>query len=215
LEVNKFSIWTIRDFIDKLIEKIPEKIMVHIRRVFYLIGATIILYGIYFGASTGYASAKQEGQELGKDTKTLFQEEVERTYNRKRKSIRTLEYSNVYEDDLHLIQKFKEPFEEKNNLQPSLPSDSLFNKDEEFKPKQTQSNLPPLEEISKGTTTYFTKQDSFDSGYMRANEDKYYTQTLKETPNNNYKILEKKKYKVDTNSLLKNTKKEKLLPMDN
>lgn len=221
MELKKITPGSALGFIDGLIEKIPEKFMIHIRRVFYLIGATILVYAVYFGAEKGYGSATQEGQELGKDTKTLFQEEIERNFNRKRKGVRMPDNSGIYEDGLHTIEKFRDSFAKEEVIkEPAPPSDALLNRDEEFRPRQSQGNTPPMEDISKGTTTYFTSpKDSFDAGYVKRKEDGYYTDTLKETPNNNHRILEKKSYKTGEGSLIPDKKKEdtgeKLLPMDN
>jgi hypothetical protein len=196
LDLKKVNPGKALGYVDGLIEKIPERIMVHIRRVFYILGALILFYGLYFGAVNGYASANQEGQELGKDTRTLFQEEIERTHNRKKRAVRMPQSNAMYEDGLHTIEKMQAPSISSEQPIPSTPDTTLLQRDDEFRPKRMDEGLPPLEDISKGTTTYFqSKKDSFEAGFERKKDDSFYSETLKETPNNNYRLLEKKRFK--------------------
>lgn len=191
MDFKKINIYTVRDFIDNLIEKIPPRILRPIIHVMYAIAGIIILFGIYYGAKAGYASAKQEGQELGKDTRTLFQEEIERTYNRKNRGVISPDISTIYTESLHEIEKIFPNREAPEPLTASQPQETLMKRDEEFKPKQELSG-PPLEDISKPQRLPTTpKEDRFevDSSLESSN---YYEKALKETPNYNYRILERK-----------------------
>ncbi len=211
MNYKKFSIYTVRDFIDNLIEKIPEKILRPIIHVMYAIAGLIILFGIYYGAKEGYASAKQEGQELGKDTKTLFQEEIERTHNRNNRSVVIPDTSSIYTESLHEIEKIFPSREPPEPPTTSTPDESLMKRDAEFKPKQELSG-PPIEDISKSQRlpVSISKEDKFeiDSNLEAPN---YYDRTLKETPNYNYRILERKPKGSFTPSTSSNSK-NRLIP---
>ncbi|MCX7999094.1 MAG: hypothetical protein N3A69_09115 [Leptospiraceae bacterium] len=190
MNLRKINIYKMRDFLDGLIEKIPPRILTPIIHTMYVLAGIMILYGIYFGAKLGYASAKQEGQELGKDTKTLFQEEVERTYNRKKRGLTTAsDNSSVYIESTHEIEKIF-PTQESPNSEISKPQEDLMKKDEEFRPKQELTG-PPLEDISKPSKLPPTKEDKFeiDSGLE---DSRYYEKTLRETPNYNYRVIDRK-----------------------
>lgn len=188
MNLKKINIYTVRDFIDGLIEKIPPKILTPIIHVMYIIAGLLILFGIYYGAKLGYASAKQEGQELGKDTKTLFQEEIERTHNKRKRGLRTAsDSSGIYIESTHEIEKI---FPERDNLaktEVSKPEENLMKRDEEFRPKQDKL----LQDISGANKLASKPEDKFEID-STLDDSNFYERTLRETPNYNYRVLERK-----------------------
>jgi hypothetical protein len=88
----------ILNFLDSLVEKIPEQVTTLLKFVFFASLAGGAFYGISYGCQLGKNRASQSGQDLAKDTRTLFREEIEKDYNRKRKNIRMPSPEELIED---------------------------------------------------------------------------------------------------------------------
>ena len=88
----------ILNFLDSLVEKIPEQVTTLLKFVFFASIAVGAFYGISYGCQMGKSRASQSGQDLAKDTRTLFREEIEKDYNRKRKNIRMPSPEDLIED---------------------------------------------------------------------------------------------------------------------
>jgi hypothetical protein len=110
MDIKKFKPSDILDFLDGLVAKVPENIATLFRYVMIAIFSFCVFYAIYWGYQRGYASAKEEGQELARDTKSLFTEEIEREYNRKRKNIRMPSADALLGDEIYKQRKQYESY---------------------------------------------------------------------------------------------------------
>ncbi|MCB1191720.1 MAG: hypothetical protein H7A23_17415 [Leptospiraceae bacterium] len=97
--LKKFEFKKILSFFDELAERIPENITSILKKIAIGILGILAVIAIYYGIGIGRSLAQQEGQELAKDTKMLFREEIEREYNRKRKDIRMPDTSRFLDND--------------------------------------------------------------------------------------------------------------------
>lgn len=97
--LKKFDLKKVLPVLDSLVERIPESITSILKKVAIAIFGILAAVAIYYGIDFGRGLAQQEGQELAKDTKTLFREEIEREYNRRRKDIRMPDNSRFLNDD--------------------------------------------------------------------------------------------------------------------
>lgn len=111
--LRKLNLRKYLDFLDELVSKIPETIANLLKAVFFIIIAIGAVYGIYIGWSYGKKSASQVGQDLAKDTRTLFKEEIEKEYNRKRKNIRMPDMSELLNDSQYREENRYEYFQNK------------------------------------------------------------------------------------------------------
>ncbi len=78
----------ILSFLDELANKVPEKIASIITKVLIAILGVILIAAAYYGWNIGKEIAPEEGQSLADDTKSLFYEDIQREYNRKRRDVR-------------------------------------------------------------------------------------------------------------------------------
>lgn len=86
-------------WVDEQINKIPDEMATIGKRIALGILLFLLVVAAYYGWNLGMERATPAGLEIGKDTKSLFMEEVEGEYNRKRKNIQMgdLEISNSEE----------------------------------------------------------------------------------------------------------------------
>ncbi|MEM7182826.1 MAG: hypothetical protein AAF518_18080 [Spirochaetota bacterium] len=83
IDLKKFFL-----FLDDLARKVPENVASFLRMIAILVFILLLGFAAYYGWQKGTGQATQEGQDLAKDTRTLFQEEIEKDYNRRRTDIR-------------------------------------------------------------------------------------------------------------------------------
>lgn len=104
--------------LDDLARKIPDNIASFLKNIVLIIFILLLAYAAYRGWHMGTGSAKQYGQDLARDTRTLFQEEIEKDYNRKRTDIRmpsaseligTDNYAHEMQYEYHTLSKNQRP----------------------------------------------------------------------------------------------------------
>ncbi|MBP7280822.1 MAG: hypothetical protein KBA66_04560 [Leptospiraceae bacterium] len=140
-------------FLDDLVAKIPESISSLLTKMMIGILVCSILYAIYFGYQKGYGSAEQEGQQLAEDTKSLFLEDIEREYNRKRKNIRMPSSDSFLNEEIYKTPKQYESYErnkEAGNL--ISPDDSLQEKESPYRSNKNSGETAPLKELNDTPT---------------------------------------------------------------
>jgi hypothetical protein len=195
MDLKKIKPNDVLGFLDNLISKIPDSIAKVIRNVFIGLFTFIAIYVVYKATIFGWGLAKQEGHELARDTKSIFLEEVEREYNRKRKNIKMPDSSFV-EEDLYKIKKKYEPYGREIEPETISPNDrSLLEKEiglRALKDKTPTSPLSELEESPNPSPSYkeparqkreFRLRDNFESSSNKSsdptlifdNSDNYYS----------------------------------------
>jgi hypothetical protein len=197
MDIKKFKPKDLLPIIEGLLEKIPDHVADLIKKFFIFIFAIAILYAMYSGYQDGFASAKEEGQELAKDTKTLFLEEIERSYNRKRVGIRMNSFSetpNFPSDENRTEKKYisnRRDFPDNNNI---LESDQkLAEREGVFQEMKKKGDTPPLDEIQDGTgylnkdteletvvpkKSYRPSKDQFLIEELNNSEENFYANTI-------------------------------------
>ncbi len=136
-------------YLDELVAKIPESISSLLTKVMVGILLIAIAYAMYYGYVRGYGSAQQEGQELAKDTKSLFQEDIEREYNRKRKNIRMPSADSLLSDEIYKTPKQYESYgrtNEPNSLY--APDDTKLENDKSIRTLKRKGDTSPLAELN-------------------------------------------------------------------
>ncbi|MDX1957323.1 MAG: hypothetical protein SFU98_02055 [Leptospiraceae bacterium] len=169
-------------FLDNLVDKIPDRISKPLTKLVIVLFVIGLLYTAYIWAKKGYAMAPQQGQELGKDTKTLFLEEIERTYNRKRTNVRMPDSSTLLGDDaLKAEKRFEYYGRERQEGENSLvtPDPKLLEHDSALRNSKSKTGYPGLSENSGTGYVERTgvKADSFSSEPVT--EDEFYSKSLK------------------------------------
>ena len=149
MDFKKIKPNDILGYLDDLVAKIPESISSLLTKVMVGILVIAILYAMYYGYVRGYGSAKQEGQELAKDTKSLFQEDIEREYNRRRKNIRMPSADSLLSDEIYKTPKQYEPYG-RNNEPNSLyaPDDTKLENDKSIRSLKRKGDTSPLAELN-------------------------------------------------------------------
>jgi len=74
--------------LDGIAEKIPEKVARILKYIAIAIFFILLVSYGYSGWQKGLSMAEPEGQKIAEDTKSLFYEDLEKNYNRKKKNIR-------------------------------------------------------------------------------------------------------------------------------
>lgn len=74
--------------LDGLANKIPEDVANLLKKIAVVLFVFFALIAAYYGWTLGYGGSAPEGLKLAEDTKSIFKEDIEREYNRKRKNIR-------------------------------------------------------------------------------------------------------------------------------
>jgi hypothetical protein len=228
----------ILDFLDSLVARIPERIGEPIKKLAIVLFAIAGLYVVYVWAIKGYDTAPQLGQELAKDTKSLFLEDIEKAYNRKRTNIRMPEASTLLGDDLYKAKKEYEPstrMRQEGESVLSNPNQELLERESEIRALKSKNQYqPPLseQESSGGYLTRSEKteespkpkknyaKDNFDNSSSDKSVDEFYFKTL-HVPESRNKVLDKKKWekpemvnedaKILKNEIPQKEKKEKLI----
>ncbi len=132
--------------IDGLVEKIPPQVQDLIKKAALTIFAFLMLFGIYTGWSDGWESAKPQGLQLAQDTRSLFLEEIERDYNRRRKDVQmTTPEENDFATQRKMEFEFTQDREGQISKQNLIPEESeLLGKELNFRNKKSDAALPPL-----------------------------------------------------------------------
>ncbi|WCL50414.1 LIC_11485 family protein [Leptospira sp. GIMC2001] len=74
--------------LDNLANKIPDDIAKLLKKIAIALFAFFVCVAAYYGWNLGYGDTSAEGLKIAEDSKSLFIEDLEREYNRKRKNIR-------------------------------------------------------------------------------------------------------------------------------
>ncbi|NCN08349.1 MAG: hypothetical protein GW938_00755 [Leptospira sp.] len=88
--------------LDSLANKIPDDIAKLLKKIAIALFAFFLMVAAYYGWTIGYGDTQAEGLKLAEDTKSMFYEDLERDYNRKRKNI------NLSDVDLDISRKVDE-----------------------------------------------------------------------------------------------------------
>lgn len=207
------------DFLDNLVEKIPDRVSDVLKKFAMMIVGIAAVYVAVNSFQKGKEMAVQEGQDLAKDTKMLFYEEVERTHNnKKRGGIRFHSSSDhLLGDDKNRLEKsyISPSSKQSDQNMPVTPPGELMNRDAEMKPSQNSENgnlLPndpgsirSNEDVPKKKLKPRTDNFSVDTE-LNLDSD-YYSKTLGESVGRS-KVLQKKPKEgnlpVEDPTLLKN-----------
>jgi len=218
--------------INDLAERIPDNIAKTLKMVGISIFVIGCLISIFNGYQEGFANAKEEGMELAKDTKALFLEDIERTYNRKRKDVRAGgDLNSLLSNEDYKPQKFYQSYERENDTregnQPLIESKGLPLEKEgaiqEIKSKgdvaplaeiyNNAGNLSPETAINEPKRNYKPLKDEFQAPNNRDNN--FYERSLRESPNYNTAIIDRKpqtqgmKFDAQDPTILKDDRTEK------
>ena len=87
MDLKNLSSREILNYLDDLADHIPEGIASILKKASAAILFVMLVSAAWYGWGMGAGKAVQEGQQLAPDTRSLFQEEIERAYNRDRKEI--------------------------------------------------------------------------------------------------------------------------------
>lgn len=130
--------------LDGLANKIPEDIAKLLKKIAVSLFGFFLLVAIYYGWTLGYSDSPQEGLKLAEDTKSIFREEIEKEYNRKRKNIR------ISEVELELSRKveermIREDILRRDSYQPQLlsPKNESDSFDADLRGQKKIDILPP------------------------------------------------------------------------
>lgn len=148
MDFKKIKPNDILGYLDELVAKIPESISTLLTKIMIAILVLSLCYAGYWGYKQGQGSATQEGQELAKDTKSLFLEDIEREYNRKRKNIRMPSADDLIDEEIYKTPKQYESYgrsTETNSILP--PSDSLLENDKSIRSYKRKEGTSPLAEL--------------------------------------------------------------------
>lgn len=189
--------------INDLVDKIPESVSSLLKKIGIALFVIGCLGAIFNGYKEGFSSAKEEGMELARDTKTLFLEEIERNYNRKRKDVRAGgDLSNLLSSEDYKPQKsylsYSRESETREGNQKIIDTNAKpLEQDGAIQAMRTSGDTAPLAEIypnagnlspetarNEPRKNYRPLKDEFVSPSSGSNTD-YYSRNLKNTPNYN------------------------------
>jgi hypothetical protein len=196
--------------INDLAENIPEGIAKALKTIgvaLFILGCSIAIFN---GYQDGFSSAKEEGMDLAKDTKTLFLEDIERNYNRKRKEVRaTGDLSKLLSEDDYNPQKSYQAYsretETREGNQPLVDVKTQpLEREGAIQGIKSSGDVAPLAEIysnpegltpendrqPKSKKIYLPLKDEFD-GSSNSKSGDFYENRLRETPNHNNQILDR------------------------
>jgi hypothetical protein len=88
MNLKSLSPFQILRSIDDMLRKIPDDIAALLKKIGISLFVFFISVAAYYGWTLGYSDNHSEGLKLAEDTKTMFLQDIEREYNRKRKNIR-------------------------------------------------------------------------------------------------------------------------------
>lgn len=154
MDFKKIKPNDILGFLDDLVAKIPESISSLLTKLMVGILGLAVIYAAYYGYNRGYGSATQEGQELAKDTKSLFLEDIEREYNRKRKNVRMPSTESLIGGEIYKTPKQYESYGRANESGSTIesPDDSLLENDKSIRSFKRKGDTSPLAEINDTNT---------------------------------------------------------------
>jgi hypothetical protein len=131
-------------FLDSLVDKIPDEIAKLLKKIAIALFIFFLLIAAYYGWNLGYGDAQQDGMKLAEDTKSLFYDEIERDYNRKRKNI------NLSEIDLDISRKVDEAmirdslrFNQQNSNTIMDSNSDPMTENADLNSQRKESGLPP------------------------------------------------------------------------
>lgn len=104
---NDISAGKILGILDGIVEKIPDPIASILKKIAIVILIVLLLYSAFRGWQKGSGLAEPEGQKIAEDTRSLFYEDLEKAYNRKKKNI---QFSEMNEEVLQ-GQNYKKEYE--------------------------------------------------------------------------------------------------------
>lgn len=196
--------------INDLADKIPDNVAKTLKMVGISIFVIGCLISIFNGYQEGFANAKEEGMELAKDTKSLFLEDIERTYNRKRKDVRAGgDLNNLLSTEDYKPQKFYQSYERESDTregnQPLLETKSQpLEREGAIQEIKAKGDVPPLAEIynnagnlspdtavNEPRRNYKPLKDEFQAP-TNNKDGNFYDRSLRETPNYNTAVVERK-----------------------
>ncbi|MCB1179856.1 MAG: hypothetical protein KDK36_19930 [Leptospiraceae bacterium] len=204
MDLKKVKVTGVIDFIDRIIEKIPDRVKDALRKFVLVIYGITILYVAYVFYLKGKSEAVQEGQDLAKDTKMLFYMDVERSHNmKKRAGVRYTSNSDLLSDDKYKVEKqYVTPPSATDPTKKTMtePSSKLMDRDEEMKPSRNPvggnilDTSPESMPVNEPSTIKKEKKaplvDMFETNKELETGD-YYSKTLNESVGRS-KILKKK-----------------------
>ncbi|MCB1141104.1 MAG: hypothetical protein H7A24_02090 [Leptospiraceae bacterium] len=219
MDIKNLKPKDILPLIDGLLEKIPDPIASILKKFAATVLGIFVLYAAYVGWSAGYSSIKEEGQELAKDTKTMFLEDIERSYNRKRSDIRMGggDISEALSTESFQPEKEYLSSRRDSSLNPGLvpPDSKLMERQGMLQESRSQRNSPPLEVVDGGELekseensgsriqrkTYRPSKDSFLLDNPSISDDSYYEKQMRETSNKNHSGIEEEPTKTNQKRL--------------
>jgi hypothetical protein len=147
MDIKKIKPNDVLGFLDGLVAKIPESISRIIRSIVFILFGIVTIYAIYKAFLFGYSTADQEGLELARDTKSIFLEEIEREYNRKKRTSSGVSYSGVQLEDSEFKPKKKyEPYGRELDSETIVsPEENLL--ESPLKARVPKVNTSPLMEL--------------------------------------------------------------------
>lgn len=152
------------EILDNLARKIPENISSILTKIVIGIFVATASYGIYYSVKLGLSSAKEEGTELARDTKSMFLEDIEREYSRKRKNIRMHDSSRLIGDDQFQPTKQFEHMEREKKLDTlSEPNTDVVEKKDSLIESKESGETAPLAEIQYGDTGFVPLDKEFET----------------------------------------------------
>ena len=206
INIKKVDVW---GKLNELVDKIPESISSLLKKIGIGIFVIGCLVSIYDGYQKGFSSAKEEGMELAKDTKTLFLEDIERTYNRKRKDVRAGgDLTNLLSGDDYKPQKYYQSYSrESESREGNQPLSELKNQPLEregaLQELKGNGDTPPIADIQNNAGVLYPEnsineprknyrplKDEFPTQNQNAGD--FYSKNLRETPNYNQQVLDRK-----------------------
>jgi hypothetical protein len=148
--------------LDNLANKIPEDIAKLLKKIAITLLGFFLIVAAYYGWTIGYSDTQQEGLKIAEDTKSIFMEDIEREYNRKRKNIHISDIEiditkrieeKMIQDEIHLQNR-----RDANRV--IDPSEKSLNENLDLSSQRNLTGLPPaLVPNSKSETEFIPGRD--------------------------------------------------------
>lgn len=148
--------------LDNLANKIPEDIAKLLKKIAITLLGFFLIVAAYYGWTIGYSDTQQEGLKIAEDTKSIFMEDIEREYNRKRKNI------HISDIELDITKRIEEKMiQDEIHLQNHRdvnrvidPSEKQLNDNLDLSSQRNLTGLPPaLNPNSKNETEFIPGRD--------------------------------------------------------
>ncbi|MCE9498922.1 MAG: hypothetical protein K8R21_00135 [Leptospira sp.] len=165
MNLKGFNPSGILPFLDVLANKVPPGIASIIKKVLMAILGIFAIAMAYYGWMLGKDNANQEGQSLAETTRSLFLEDIEREYNRKRRDIRMPETSEVLnQNDYGTRMKYEFSGRENRDGQPKLTEEdkAMLENERGFRSMKRKGNGPPMLSPREGEEGYSNMQPGSD-----------------------------------------------------